>query len=113
MNLGITEVTLISPVLSLLLGTQVGSPALPHEITPSEVVKSRSELASAGQGELTPSGRLIEKVVCRADTVQSYSLYLPAKYTPERKWPVLYAFDPAARGSIPVERFKLAAEEYG
>lgn len=59
------------------------------------------------------NGSLIEKVVCRAKADQSYALYLPTKYTPERKWPILYAFDPAARGQIPVERFKSAAEQYG
>jgi predicted esterase len=35
------------------------------------------------------------------------------RYSSTRKWPLLAAFDPAARGSIPVERFKDAAERYG
>ncbi|HEX7773991.1 MAG TPA: hypothetical protein VF435_16330, partial [Pyrinomonadaceae bacterium] len=39
--------------------------------------------------------------------------YLPSNYTPNRKWPVLYAFDPGARGRVAVERFKDAAEKYG
>ncbi|MGH9900597.1 MAG: TPR end-of-group domain-containing protein, partial [Pyrinomonadaceae bacterium] len=39
--------------------------------------------------------------------------YLPSGYTPEKRWPILYAFDPLARGRVPVERFSEAAEKYG
>lgn len=102
---------LISLVLTLLLG-KPGSIVFSHPVARPAVVKQQSERSPAGQ-ESMPAGRLIEKVVCLADPTQSYALYLPTKYTRERKWPILYAFDPGARGSIPVERFKSAAEEYG
>ncbi|HYP27041.1 MAG TPA: hypothetical protein VE262_10020 [Blastocatellia bacterium] len=69
--------------------------------------------ARGGQAEDFPRGRVIEKVPCKSDPKLSYTLYLPSNYTPERRWPVLYCFDPAARGSRPVERFKDAAEKYG
>jgi dienelactone hydrolase len=52
-------------------------------------------------------------VRCREDNAQSYALYLPAGYDPARTWPILYCFDPGARGRIPVERFQAAAEKYG
>jgi predicted esterase len=52
-------------------------------------------------------------VTCTADATESYALYLPSNYSPDRKWPILYAFDPGARGKQPVERFKEAAERYG
>ena len=58
-------------------------------------------------------GTVIEKVVCRADAGQSYALFLPSTYSPARKWPILYALDPGARGRLPVERFREAAERYG
>jgi len=60
-----------------------------------------------------PLGQLVEKVTCARDPNQSYALYLPRNYDKSRKWPVLYAFDPSARGRIPVERFKDAAEQFG
>lgn len=60
-----------------------------------------------------PAGKIIERVVCLKDASQSYALYLPPDYTPDRRWPVIYAFDPGARGLRPVERFKDAAEKYG
>jgi predicted esterase len=60
-----------------------------------------------------PLGQIVEKVVCAKDPNQTYALYLPSNYVSNRKWPILYAFDPAARGRIPVERFKEAAEKFG
>jgi len=60
-----------------------------------------------------PKGEVIENVICKADLHQSYSLFLPSAYTPEKSWPILYAFDPVARGKIPVNLFKDAAERFG
>jgi len=58
-------------------------------------------------------GVVLPKVICATPPNQSYALYLPSHYTREKRWPVVYAFDPAARGSIPVELMKDAAEHYG
>ena len=58
-------------------------------------------------------GKVIEKIVCAGNINQSYSIYLPSYYNSEKKWPVLYCFDPSARGSISVEQFKSAGEQYG
>ena len=65
------------------------------------------------QTESIPRGQIVDRIVALSDSSQSYALYLPSNYTPNRKWPVLYAFDPGARGRVPVERFKEAAEKYG
>ena len=58
-------------------------------------------------------GILVPKVVAKADPSQSYALYLPANYSLEKQWPVVFAFDPAARGSLPVELLRDGAERYG
>lgn len=47
------------------------------------------------------------------DDVNGYALYLPSSYTPDRAWPVIFAFDPRGRGRTPVERYQAAAEKYG
>lgn len=60
-----------------------------------------------------PRGSIIDEVICGGDTGQSYALYVPSGYSPDRPWPILYGFDPGARGLLPVERFKDAAEQYG
>ena len=65
------------------------------------------------QTESIPTGQIVERVQALNDSSQSYALYLPSNYSQNRKWPVLYAFDPGARGRVPVERFKDAAEKYG
>jgi len=59
------------------------------------------------------TGAITDKVICQADPTQSYALYLPSGYTPQRNWPILYGFDPGGRGKHPVELFKEAAEKYG
>lgn len=69
--------------------------------------------ATAAQAEDIAPGKIAPKVVCEADAAQTYALYLPSAYTPKAHWPILYAFDPAARGALPVERFREAAEKYG
>lgn len=58
-------------------------------------------------------GKVIKKIVCNGNESHSYSVYLPSNYTSEKKWPVLYCFDPSARGSVAVEQFKSAGEQYG
>src|SRR5262245_9494705 len=70
-------------------------------------------LSPHAQTQDLPVGKIIERVVCLKDTSQSYALYLPPDYTPDRQWPIIYAFDPGARGLRPVERFKDAAGKYG
>jgi hypothetical protein len=59
------------------------------------------------------AGVVVPKVSCAAQPEQSYALYLPSHYTREKRWPIVYAFDPAAHGNIPAELLKDAAERYG
>jgi dienelactone hydrolase len=59
------------------------------------------------------TGKVIGKVATRKDDRQSYALYLPTSYTPTKRFPIIYAFDPGAHGSLPVERFREAAEKHG
>jgi len=63
--------------------------------------------------EPLPKGQVIERVVCAGEEQQSYALYLPPQYEPERTWPILYCLDPGAHGRIPVERFAEAAGRAG
>jgi len=77
------------------------------------VIPSLAFCSLLARAQDLPVGKIIERVVCLKDAGQSYALYLPPNYTTDRRWPVIYAFDPAARGMRPVERFKDAAEKYG
>lgn len=60
-----------------------------------------------------PRGQIIDDVKCAADATQSYALYLPSGYVPDRAWPILMGFHPAARGRAIVEKYRAAAEQYG
>ncbi len=58
-------------------------------------------------GEVHPS------VTVREDATHSYALYLPSNYTPQKRWPILVAFDPFGRGATAVKLFQKGAEKYG
>jgi predicted esterase len=70
-------------------------------------------VGAAFAADVPPSGKISDDVKCSAEPGQSYALYVPSNYSPERVWPVILAFDPAARGRVPVERYQPAAELYG
>ena len=77
------------------------------------VLLAHATAQAIAQTDSIPKGQVVERIVALNDSSQSYALYLPSNYSPDRKWPVLYAFDPGARGRVPVERFKEPAEKYG
>src|SRR5258708_2744460 len=89
--------------LSLLLVLLAARPsdAAPKDFTQAE---TRSQF---------PAGVVIPRVETNADAKQSYALYLPSKYTREKRWPIVYVFDPLARGQLALEQFQHAAELYG
>jgi predicted esterase len=64
------------------------------------------------QQNLQP-GALLPEVVSLQHSDQSYALYLPSAYSPNKPWPIVYAFDPGARGRVPVDLMRDAAEKYG
>ncbi len=72
-----------------------------------------SARAVTAQAEEIPRGVAVARVECKAEPHQSYALYLPSSYDPAKKWPTLFAFEPMARGTIPVGLFQEAAEKYG
>lgn len=60
-----------------------------------------------------PIGQLIPKIVCKKDSKYSYCLYLPKGYNADKKWPIIYAFDPSGIALRPVKLLKKAADTYG
>lgn len=60
-----------------------------------------------------PRGQIVDSVVCAGDASQSYALYLPSDYSPDRAWPLLMGFHPGGRGRAIVETYQEAAEKYG
>jgi hypothetical protein len=58
-------------------------------------------------------GQIVPAVRAAAKPEQSYALYVPTNYVAERRWPIIYVFDPGANGSRPLELMKEAAGTYG
>lgn len=58
------------------------------------------------------TGAVTDTVYCDANRNHSYCLYLPSSYSPEKKLPVVFIHDPAARAKLAVEVFKHAAEKH-
>lgn len=69
------------------------------------------------ENKITPTeqfvaGQVIDKIICKADTTQSYAFYLPGSYSPEKKYPVVYLLDPHAKGALAVANYKALADKY-
>ena len=72
-----------------------------------------SAAATAAPPLALPTGEIVDPVAAVAFPGQSYALYLPKEYTPDRRWGVLYAFDARQRGRLVAELFQAAAERWG
>jgi predicted esterase len=96
-------------LVGLICSFCLSIPTAPPHIVSHLTTAQQSVTASP---EIT-NGQIIDKVICAGNPTNSYALYLPSNYEPTRKWPILYAFDPGARGRVPVERFQEAAERFG
>jgi pimeloyl-ACP methyl ester carboxylesterase len=59
------------------------------------------------------NGQIIDPVKCAADQSQTYALYLPSHYSPDRPSSLILAFDPRGQGRQGVEHLQAAAEKYG
>lgn len=57
-------------------------------------------------------GKVLNPVYVKGDSSVSYALYLPSSYSTEKKYPVIYFFDPHAGGHIPIDKYKDLAEKY-
>lgn len=60
-----------------------------------------------------PVGEVVDSVICLKQPVQTYAVYTPSYYSEEKAWPIIYIFEPGARGVLPVNIFKRAAEKWG
>lgn len=71
-----------------------------------------SVLRLAAQEQPPIVGKVIDTIRCSANKSQTYALYLPKSYSRNSTWPVIFFYDPAARGSVPVKLYCSLAEKY-
>jgi hypothetical protein len=58
-------------------------------------------------------GEVLDTIICTGNESYSYALYLPTNYNDSLKWPIIFILEPAARGALATNIFKMAAEKYG
>ena len=60
-----------------------------------------------------PRGEVVERVESRSDRQQHYAVYLPSRYSPARRWPLLLLMDPRGQALIPLALVQESAERLG
>ena len=58
-------------------------------------------------------GVINDPVQSAFDAKQSHAIYLPSAYTPEKRWPILFCYDPRGQGKVVTELYREAAERLG
>ncbi len=64
-------------------------------------------------GAALKRGEVVDGIACASNPSTTYAYYLPARYTTEQRWPILFVFDPRKRGAFAAELFREPAERYG
>lgn len=82
-------------------------------LTAAALAGAPAEGAAAGDLSASPPGSVVSRIPALADPTLTWDLYLPKGWVPARRWPVLLLFDPRARGRVPVDLFRDAADELG
>ena len=77
-----------------------------HRLPPTSLLLACAALAQQ-------PGVITEKIACARHPEQSYALYLPANYQPDRLWPIVFCFEPGARALHCAQVYEKAAEVHG
>lgn len=54
-----------------------------------------------------------EKLSTPLDVLNTFSLYLPADYTDQKQWPIVFFFDPSGKGQLPIIKYKGLSDSLG
>ncbi len=94
--------SIVCCLFPLLLACSSGQPTEEKKEIPPPAPQPKENLKT---GEIL-------QLKCKGDTAQSFALYLPAKYASDKNLPVIFFFDPHAKGSLPLELYKDLGEKY-
>ncbi len=67
----------------------------------------------AASAQALAPGVIHDEIAAGDDPTETYALYLPSDYSPDRPWSLLLGFHPGARGRAIVETYRAAGERYG
>lgn len=99
--------------VSALVLTATPSALLAQNAAPTDSAAARMDTVTHRIDATLPVGRVIQRLISRADTSQRYALYLPSTFTRGRQWPILFLLDPRGRALVPMQRFQPIAERLG
>ena len=68
---------------------------------------------TAAGAERFPLGEIVDPVPTVDDSGETFALYLPSRYSPEKRWPIVFVLDPRSRGRAAAELFRDGAERFG
>ncbi len=95
-------------LISAILVTLPGRSTLSAQTPPAGF----QEKTDAIRASVTP-GEVAENITSAFDPTQTYAVYLPAAYQPEKTWPALFLMDPRGRARVPLDRFVPVADRFG
>lgn len=70
-------------------------------------------LKDNANGQSRLYGQVVDTVHCLESNNQTYALYIPQQYDESKKWPVIFFFEPLARGKLPLRKYSAIANELG
>jgi len=59
------------------------------------------------------NGKIIDSIIVNKDVKETFSLYLPSQFNASESSPVIFIFEPMARGKVGIYPFIKTAEKYG
>lgn len=59
------------------------------------------------------AGQVYDSIACKKHPGHTYALFLPPDYDSLSSYPVIFIFEPGARGLLPIDSFRYAAATYG
>jgi len=74
---------------------------------------THSKTEKSGHSKAIKTGVIINDIVCRDNPGTSYALYVPEGANAKAPFPVVFCFDPHAKGLLPVEKYKSLADVFG
>lgn len=58
------------------------------------------------------SATIIDTLTCKNNTKQQYAIFLPDEYSEKEKYPAIFFFEPGARATLPLNKYKDLANKY-
>ncbi len=104
---------MIRIILTAGLGLLISCKEHSNTLVENQAQASVATPAAIEAKDTFKTGIIMPQVALRADASQSFTLYLPSKYSESTKLPVIIFFDPHGDGGVPINLYSTLAEKHG